>query len=92
MGRDGKGRSCRYIKAIPARARYNAEHRLEDFRLNASRERFDRAVVLIGLSEAAPDAVANASVASAKQDCFAQSSITSEICRLSCSGALPQGI
>ena len=66
MGRDGKGRSCRYIKAIPARARYNAEHRLEGFRLNASRERFDWAAVLIGLSEAAPDAVASASVASAK--------------------------
>jgi hypothetical protein len=68
-------------------------HRAEVyFPIDASQERFDWAAVLIGLSEAAPDAVANASVASAKQDCFAQSSITSEICRLSCSGALPQGI
>src|SRR5580704_2942495 len=63
---DAKGRSCRYIKAIPARVRYNGEHRLEGIRLNASREGFDWAAVLIGLSEAAPDAVASASVASAK--------------------------
>jgi hypothetical protein len=42
-------------------------HRAEVyFPIDASQERFDWAAVLIGLSEAAPDAVASASVASAK--------------------------
>src|ERR1700676_3605257 len=48
-------------------------HRAEVyFPIDASRERFDGAAVLIGLSEAAPGAAASASVASAKEDCFAQ--------------------
>jgi hypothetical protein len=60
-------------------------HRAEVyFPIDVSRERFDCAAVLIGLSEAAPDAAASASVASAKEDCFAQSSITSEMRWLSC--------
>jgi len=60
-------------------------HRAEVyFPMDASRERFDCAAVLIGLSEAAPDAAASASQTSAKEDCFPQSSITSEMRWFSC--------
>jgi hypothetical protein len=60
-------------------------HRAEVyFPMDASREGFDCAAVLIGLPEVAPDAAASASLASAKEDCCARSSITSEMRWLSC--------